>query len=879
MEKNILSEVTFTFTDPIRFDKFVRIGPIRGRSGLEYSYPLTDNELKQVIKGQNIKRFDELISVGIEQRQFPDYHSVDFAHYQMEQASLLLLAKIRCEKAEKVVIRIGNLCIAKIWAGSELIFHEKVHLNDGKFILYDLPCGETLFTCEVTCYNDEYDTDRPITFSMRLNRYQPVQDRANHQYFFHEYIEDSVYGCCNFMQEDWNQSNKDFYVFSIIPRDYLHLDLNQKVKIEVFDQRNNLRWNDHVNFKQVSSLALSPWKHDPICSSMKLVATFRTDSGQKSMERWIQAGDFLQHVYRLENEYSELENVAAIPVEFRINIVGRLKELKDLNIKYTRNRPIKKINMDMFMQYYYEIQEMLLYVQQNKSFMEYLVEKGTLTVFYKSKIDGKEEIYTISLPRKIRANQKYPIIFFSSMRRYSWYSQYLHEHDEDRSVIFVDITARGYTLGSYVGEVSLLEAIYTVLEIFPVNKSKMYFFGYTTGGFAAWSLLQNYPDLFTAGVIIGGEANLSKVENVVNIPILHFGIDSDKFRKCFAMVGRELKGNIYAEYTRVYFEEADDNTLEYLVYSPKIIDWMLKHTKPRLQPHEIYFTVDSLRHNRAYWVEVEELANAAIPAQVRVRIKNKYTLNVQADNVKSLVLHLPAELQFPLEIFINQSEYRMNKECTLIRIRNGKLEGLQQRDKLYGLPLSGTGILDIYMAPMKVYTGQQKEGLNADIIRRVVYNIANPVTIGYERQIYVDYPVYYIEDYAQIPCEEGMNYTLIQLYSSDSDIFVNCNVMLKEDGLFYKNHWMPGQYCIYTVYRHQKNGTVLLIYANDLSMMKRSVMTRSFFIPSYSSERHQFMNAGTVINIGKQYYLANDYNAELYLYSKEDSKKHETKKH
>jgi len=74
-----------------------------------------------------------------------------------------------------------------------------------------------------------------------------------------------------------------------------------------------------------------------------------------------------------------------------------------------------------------------------------------------------------------------------------------------------------------------------------------------------------------------------------------------------------------------------------------LTDWMLEHTRDPAPKEVVYATYD-LRHNRAYWVEIDELTKDYHEADVRAKFVEPGKIELTARNINRLTLTLPEKL-------------------------------------------------------------------------------------------------------------------------------------------------------------------------------------------------------------------------------------------
>jgi hypothetical protein len=94
------------------------------------------------------------------------------------------------------------------------------------------------------------------------------------------------------------------------------------------------------------------------------------------------------------------------------------------------------------------------------------------------------------------------------------------------------------------------------------------------------------------------------------------------------------------------------------VDSARLSDWMMMHAKDPMPTHVIYKTI-SLRHNKAYWVRIDRMADPGVIAEIDATVKPGNRIEVKTKNVEGFTLTLPsvlAERGKPLTTVIDGKE-------------------------------------------------------------------------------------------------------------------------------------------------------------------------------------------------------------------------------
>jgi pimeloyl-ACP methyl ester carboxylesterase len=244
----------------------------------------------------------------------------------------------------------------------------------------------------------------------------------------------------------------------------------------------------------------------------------------------------------------------------------------------------------------------------------------------------------------------------------------LQAKTEGENCIVIRPSGRGPgSLYQNYGEVDVIEAIADAVSKHPVDSDRISLFGHSMGGAATWYLLTHYPDLFSAGAALAGYCDYrlwSKPggftfsmppweesswksrsaaflwENLEHTPvwILHgewdrgvgSGVSVEHSR---SMAQRLGKAGFSFRYSETPKRGHQFTTPE---LSQQIASWLLKQKKIR-KPPRVRFATYGLRHNRSYWVSVDQLKTYGLRGSVDAHKQERGVL-ATTSNVRTLSL-------------------------------------------------------------------------------------------------------------------------------------------------------------------------------------------------------------------------------------------------
>jgi len=306
--------------------------------------------------------------------------------------------------------------------------------------------------------------------------------------------------------------------------------------------------------------------------------------------------------------------------------------------------------------------------------------QGTVT-YYRSKIDGQERPYTMCATDS--SSTPKPLIICVSpsgdrledaIYRTGLVASIIKENGQ--AGVVLRPTGRGPgTLYMNYGEVDLFEALEDVLSKHAIDRDRISIYGHSMGGAATWYLASHYPDIFAAAAPMSGYSDyrlwrkpggytfhlqewdepswiarsaVFLVENLVHTPvwILHGEWDRGTGSGVSVEHARQMKRLMTNHgFAPKYLEvagKAHHFTRDTEPLFEEMILWLLAQRKVRLPEHVSLVTYD-LRHNRSYWVTIDQLqVYGAARAQIDAR-KAGGRMVVTTDHVRMFSLGPVAE--------------------------------------------------------------------------------------------------------------------------------------------------------------------------------------------------------------------------------------------
>ena len=257
----------------------------------------------------------------------------------------------------------------------------------------------------------------------------------------------------------------------------------------------------------------------------------------------------------------------------------------------------------------------------------------------------------------------------------------------NQSCIVLRPTGRGSgSVYQNYGEIDVLEAIEHVASNYAIDRDRITITGSSMGGAATWYLISHYPDLFAGGAPFCGYCDYRLwekpggltfhthewetpswqsrsaaflIENLAHTPVWIIHGEWD----------RGVGGGVPVAHSRQMAQlmEERDYTYKYTEVPKtghgcrlpdiweKVILWLLKQRKQR-SPNHVSLATYNLRHNRSYWVTVDQLAHYGERGAVNARFVKDNHLVVHTENIRTFSLG-PIHQDEPVGVTIDDQEF------------------------------------------------------------------------------------------------------------------------------------------------------------------------------------------------------------------------------
>ncbi|MCI9413995.1 MAG: hypothetical protein HFJ79_02295 [Clostridiales bacterium] len=621
-----------------------------------------------------------------------------------------------------------------------------------------------------------------------------------------------------------------------------------KVKEKIFHQK--FRFNEvvEISLSDIRNLCTGAYWHEWILAQFTVNGTVMCNN------------HFEIYPFPL-SIYADIINrrVAALPDTLsridKIQIQGRMERLSDGMESAEYVHAYRLMN---------EIEELCGKAEHGVSFTPDIMAGGVHEYYILSELDGSIVWMLLNIPEKYDDNRAYPLFLFLSYNQYSWNGCDMDRTAIKEDFIHVDVSGRGAGSGSYMSEASIMEIYTWVTSVYHIDVNRVYFAGFSSGGFAAWSIAQNYPDWPAAIYPLAGYPDLTRLSNLSNLPIYNL-ISEDDY-----IIGSHKTEitNVLQKYGN-YHQVSMDGMLHahFRQYSaePSVYNAMLENIRDPYPDRIIYSTYRN-RYLSSYWLTVNGIQFGEKVAQADIHLTNAHRISAHISGAEGFTLRLPPK--------VDKRDFQVNINDDYLFIYHGEcadqLHFQCNGDHTWSevdAPASaidyrkGTGLLDIYLGPLSIVLPDNTD----DAILKTARSLSRPSVNGFDSVVYTHYPLY--DSSCSFDVLEGRHWAVIDVMGNNS-FLSRCGLSLpveaRSDGVVYRGEFLSGRYCLMqAVPQADSSRTCLVIQASDSQSLMENLFTRRIVIPTYSTGLHTYWNNETLLFLDGVYYSIYEANGDL----------------
>ncbi len=295
--------------------------------------------------------------------------------------------------------------------------------------------------------------------------------------------------------------------------------------------------------------------------------------------------------------------------------------------------------------------------------------------YYESKMDGERRPYVICATDDTKEPKPLLLIvnpggtgLEGAMYTTAEFA-YMGKKNNQPCVVLRPTGRGGGSVYQHYGEIDLLEAVEDACTKYPIDRDHISVLGHSMGGAAVFYLTSHYPDLFAAGAPLSGYCDYrlwakpggytfhmheweepswrsrSAVflpENFLHTPlwIAHGELDRAIGGGVPVEHSREMARLLNEKGYRYQYTEVAGAGHHFTPQAPdlaeKIAVWCLQQKKMR-SPDHVSLVTYALRHNRSYWVTIEQLLRYPERGFVDARVADG-RVEVKTEGIRTLSL-------------------------------------------------------------------------------------------------------------------------------------------------------------------------------------------------------------------------------------------------
>lgn len=485
---------------------------------------------------------------------------------------------------------------------------------------------------------------------------------------------------------------------------------------------------------------------------------------------------------------------------------------------------------------------------------------GVWEWFIHSELDDSIVRLGILIPPGYDEHKAYPAVIALSTGNEGYVGWELQQLDLGEPCFCFDVTGRGVTGGSYVGEASTLEILRWILTNFRVDEDRLYVLGGSNGGFASYALAQNHPSLPAALYPFIGYPQMETLENLSNIPTYQIVSPED-----YVFAGREnaVRDRLrpYGNYHQYDMRQMAHHHLYPYLYHQEILRALLRHRRNRY-PERLRFKTFRNRHCESYWIRLHGIEKGRRCARLRAEIPDAGSIRLTVYGATGITVTLPPQIDREnFAVFLNRQRFSFSSYTggPLVFVRNG---GWKRADAPTAADLrKGTGLLDVYLDSLRIVI---PDGADEEL-RELAGRFAHPSSNGFDSRIYVDYPVY---PASRVP-RHLFAHNLILVDRCGENPLVErfrdkLAVDYDQEGYTYQGMRRQGDYVLLQVLPNPYDArrSMLVVGYNSSTLLKRHLLLRRIILPTYVNGIDPYWNNEVLVYTGR-YWAAYEEGAPL----------------
>lgn len=492
-----------------------------------------------------------------------------------------------------------------------------------------------------------------------------------------------------------------------------------------------------------------------------------------------------------------------------------------------------------------------------------IYQSGTKRVFFYNPMYQAVNYYRIYVPENYSPNRKYPLVIIYSTLEYDDRARYFDQYDEE-DVIAADVSMRGMTLGSYIGEAAIRYAVEDIVNRFSIDQNRIYCTGLSNGAGGVWAQAETFPDMFAGICAVSGRPNLNMLCNLnANKVVCISGEVDEQYEGNFLEPSEQLKE--HPDFKGISFPGMTHSMLEILCFKKNLWKEILLKRKEDYPKRVVYKTISN-RHRKSYWLEIHSIEPDNTEGIIEGGLASNL-IRINCSGITGFSIKVPPEYGgTDFEVIFNDKETCFIEECNEEKLHFVKDSFLHPDTgeicpyfrRVYNYrPIidysKGYGLLDVYFDPLTVVLPDDA----SEMEWKTGVSFSEPYCNAVLPKIYIQYPITSYSEFC-LHIEEDRSYVVID-DGSNIELLEEIRRLapIKVGGSYweYNGRRKEGSYCVMQLVKSPwKEGRhILLVQYSSTEMLQKNLFTRKLTIPSYVYGKHPYLNNMALI-FGEQGY-------------------------
>ncbi len=274
-------------------------------------------------------------------------------------------------------------------------------------------------------------------------------------------------------------------------------------------------------------------------------------------------------------------------------------------------------------------------------------EQKSFLLSYRSALDGTYRSIRISVPENLADNPG--LLIFCNFSGYGMGEKSTALLRRRSDIIIADLYTAGVSVGNPVGESVLLEGLEEIKKLYPIDEQRVYLYGYCANGYTVWSFARNFPHKVAGFACTESLPPPTGLENFDNAKTTSY-----YWEKAKHPVLRKLSARPAHKVIRI--RNACHAFMLFYLYKRQSYRF-LDESLPRY-PEIVRFYTQRLRHNRSFWVTLNNIRKGKSFTRVVAEIVDSQNIRIRLTNCDDITLDVPPQMAPSFCVTINGCRYK-----------------------------------------------------------------------------------------------------------------------------------------------------------------------------------------------------------------------------